>query len=62
MRSRGLHGARLLTLEEYDRVRADATHFVVVPGHEQSDIERIVEENERFTAVEKPFDPGRLRA
>jgi hypothetical protein len=31
-----------LTLEDYERVRSDPTHFVVVRGHEVPGIERVV--------------------
>lgn len=33
-----------LTLEEYERVRSDATHFVVIKGHELPRIETIAYE------------------
>jgi hypothetical protein len=39
--------------EEYERVRAQATVFVVVPGHERTDIEKVIEENDRFRLVQK---------
>ena len=42
-----------LTLEEYERIRADPTLFVIVAGHEQVDVEEIVEENDRFYVVRK---------
>jgi hypothetical protein len=38
---------------EYRGVRTEPTKFVVVPGHEQAEIERIVEERRRFAIVEK---------
>jgi hypothetical protein len=41
------------TLDEYERVRSDAATFMVTPGHEQSDIERIVRDGRRFNIVEK---------
>jgi hypothetical protein len=41
------------TLDEYERVRRDATTFMVTPGHEQDDIERVVRDGRRFTIVEK---------
>jgi hypothetical protein len=34
-------------------VRADPTTFLVVPGHEQCDIERVVSDRGRFRIVEK---------
>jgi hypothetical protein len=38
---------------EYERVRSVPTDFLVVPGHQVADIERVVSENERFTVVRK---------
>jgi hypothetical protein len=42
-----------LTRAEYEAVRADATHFVIVPGHELPEVERELERNERYAVVEK---------
>jgi hypothetical protein len=42
-----------ITLDEYERVRMDARHFVIFPGHFFGDIERIVIENDRFAVVAK---------
>ena len=39
--------------EEYEAVRRIPTRFVVLPGHEAPQIERIVETTERYTIVEK---------
>ena len=41
------------TLVEYEEVREEPTTFLVVPGHEQGDIERVVEDRGRFRIVEK---------
>jgi hypothetical protein len=42
-----------LTNDEYQRARRRPTMFVLVPGHQRPDIEKVVEENERFVLVEK---------
>ena len=42
-----------LSLAEYEQVRSDATHFVVVPGHVDATIESLVRQTERFAVVEK---------
>ena len=42
-----------LTSDEYERVRSRATVFVVLPGHERPEIEKVVEASERFMLVEK---------
>jgi hypothetical protein len=39
--------------EEYESVRAESTHFIVVPGHEDPKVERVVLSTERFFVVEK---------
>jgi len=37
---------------EYARIRADAGHFVVFPGHERPTSDRVVRRNDRFAVVE----------
>lgn len=37
---------------EYDAVRANPTHFLLAPGHEITEVERVVEDNDRFVVVE----------
>lgn len=41
---------------EYDAVRAKRTHFLVARGHEISETERVVEDNDRFVVVEKTVE------
>lgn len=41
------------SLDEYERVRADPTHFLLTPGHEDERIERVVARKRRFWIVEK---------
>jgi hypothetical protein len=41
------------TIDEYERVRADGTRFLICPGHENERIERVVERRSRFAVVEK---------
>jgi hypothetical protein len=41
------------SLAEYEKVREDPTTFLIVPGHEQQDIERVVSRRGRFQVVEK---------
>jgi hypothetical protein len=47
------------TLDEYEDVRADATTFLLVPGHEHDDLERVVADRGRFHIVEKMNDTVR---
>src|SRR5262249_21563963 len=42
-----------LRAEEYERVRAHGTRFVVVSGHQLPEVERVVETKGRFLVVEK---------
>jgi hypothetical protein len=46
----------VLSPEEYEEVRSDPTHFIVVPDHVDREIETAVRRTERFSVVEK--DPG----
>jgi hypothetical protein len=41
------------SLAEYEDVREEPTTFLVVPGHEQEDIERVVSDRGRFRIVDK---------
>jgi hypothetical protein len=41
------------TRGEYESVRAESTHFIVLPGHEDPRVERVVFSDERFLIVEK---------
>jgi hypothetical protein len=49
-----------LTMAEYEAVRAEATHFAVVPGHVVPDIERVLAEHGRYSVVAKT-DPDAAR-
>jgi hypothetical protein len=42
-----------LTLQEYEEVRLEATHFLLRPGHEDDRLESVVWSTERFVVVEK---------
>ncbi len=42
------------TLDEYEHVRSDGAQFLLVPGHEDARVERVVEQPRgRFAVVEK---------
>ena len=42
-----------LLASDYQRVRADNDRFVVVPGHEDPEIERVVERSQSYVVVDK---------
>ena len=37
----------------YERVRSDATHFLLRPGHEDATVERVIETFDSYVIVEK---------
>jgi hypothetical protein len=43
----------LVTPEDYKRVVDERFHFMVIPGHENHEIERVVDEHAEFLVVEK---------
>jgi hypothetical protein len=50
-----------LNEHEYRNLRADPTHFAVVPGHEKAGVEHVVLETSRYNVVEKAEGgPSRL--
>ena len=42
-----------MTMVEYEAIRAKATHFAVVPEHEQPEIEIVIERHPTYFVVEK---------
>jgi len=42
-----------LTLQQYERVRADGSHFLLAPGHEEIDVERVVVVLDDYVVVQK---------
>ena len=42
-----------LSLEDYERVREDATHFVLVEGHVDERVERVITQRRKYSIVEK---------
>ena len=50
-----------LSTAEYEHVRAEATHFIVKPGHERLEVESVVDERDEYLVVRKdPGEPERL--
>jgi hypothetical protein len=45
-----------MTRAEYEHVRSNPVRFAVLPGHENPEVERILERTDRFLAVEKVLD------
>jgi hypothetical protein len=42
-----------MTLSDYERVRADGHRFAVIPSHELTEIEKVVERRDGYLVVEK---------
>jgi hypothetical protein len=42
-----------MSLVEYELVRGDPLHFLVLPGHELEDVEDVVDRGDGFTVVRK---------
>ena len=42
-----------LTVREYERLRSDAACFVVVPGHEDAEVEQVVDTGPGYLIVRK---------
>jgi hypothetical protein len=49
----GCSGVITMTIADYDRVHAQEDRFVVVPGHESTDLEKVVEERDGYLVVDK---------
>lgn len=45
-----------LRTREYEAVRASSRRFFTVPGHEVTEIETVVERNDRYVVIEKHPD------
>ena len=44
------------TLEQYEEVRSDGTHFLLTPGHELTEVERVVKRPHKRTVVVEKFN------
>jgi hypothetical protein len=49
-----------LPLEEYEAVRADSRRFLLKPGHDHGEVERVVDRRDGYIVVEKLGDAGEL--
>ena len=47
-----------LSLERYREIREDPLHFFAIPGHEDPELERVVDRDDGYVIVEK-IGPGR---
>jgi hypothetical protein len=49
-----------LTPREYEEIRAHPRQFIVLPGHELAEVERVVERRDGYLVVEKIDKAGRV--
>lgn len=47
-----------MTLPEYEQVRADPRHFLMIPGHELPEVESVVRREQSYVVVEKRDEAG----
>jgi hypothetical protein len=52
-RGNGCDAKVRMTIEEYEVVRAQDDRFAVAPGHEEAELERVVDATDRFVVVDK---------
>jgi hypothetical protein len=51
-----------LTLDEYERVREDSTHFLLADGHQDIEIEQVISRHKNYVVVEKDGVAGLVAA
>jgi hypothetical protein len=51
-----------LSVSEYERIRANATWFVIKPDHDIPQIERVVSQDDGYAVVEKFVATGHMEA
>jgi hypothetical protein len=49
-----------MSIDEYQGLRAEPTHFATAPGHHLPEIEVVVERNDAYWVVEKRGEAGAL--
>ncbi len=49
-----------VSLSEYERVRAESTHFFVRPGHAKPDVEEVIEHHDEYDVVRKNGAAGEI--
>jgi hypothetical protein len=48
-----------VTARDYERIRAQARHFIIAPGHQLPDVEDVIETAAGYLVVEKTDEAGR---
>lgn len=51
----------VLSVDEYERVRRDPTWFILLPGHDEPDVEDVIEDHDGWIVVQKrPGEPAQI--
>jgi hypothetical protein len=58
--SEGCSAVIALTIREYDEAHREPDRFVVVPGHEDPEIERVVSRSRNYVVVDKFGDAEKI--
>lgn len=51
-----------LTVDEYERIRGEGSHFLVCPGHEDIEVEQVVARHAEYYVVQKDGVAGLIAA
>lgn len=51
-----------LTVDEYETATDNEKQFIVLPGHENEAVERVVQRTDHFVVVQKNIDPVKATA
>lgn len=51
-----------MEIAEYEKVRANFDRFLVLPGHEIPEVDRVVEDHSHYLVVVKPDEGARVSA
>lgn len=51
-----------LTVGDYQAATQGNKEFIVIPGHENRAVEKVLRENAKYTVVEKYLDPSKVMA
>lgn len=51
-----------VNVDDYERIRSNPIHFLIVPGHEILEYENVVERNDAWAVTEKTGDAARFVA
>jgi hypothetical protein len=51
-----------MTVDEYEDATENEKQFIILPGHENTRVEKVVRSDDGYSVVEKNIDPVRATA